>query len=290
MARPSGCCGRSAACRADHAHPPPPRDHRQPHRRRRGGGAPGGGGEGAGGERAGRRRHPHRGDAGGRRHRPDAWWRTTAAAWAPRTSNWRWSATPPPSCRSEAMLFRIATLGFRGEALPSIGAVARLAITSRRAAARRHASTVEGGRKGLVMPAAGAPGTRIEVRDLFYAVPARRKFLEDAARRGRPGGGGGAPPRPGMARGRLPGDPGWAGGAEPRRRGAGCPHRRSARRGFRRRRPAGVRRGRRAGAVRAGGPAGAYPRAPGPSSTSWSTAARCATSCCGPPCASPTAT
>src|SRR6476659_1942192 len=90
----------------------------------------------------------------------------------------------------EAMLFRIATLGFRGEALPSIGAVARLAITSRpnqrldpRAEARggggdAHALGVEGGRKGAVTPAAGAPGTRIEVRDLFYAVPARRKFLK----------------------------------------------------------------------------------------------------------------
>lgn len=78
----------------------------------------------------------------------------------------------------EAMLFRIATLGFRGEALPSIGAVARLAITSRPHGGDAHALVVEGGRKGLVMPAAGAPGTRIEVRDLFYAVPARRKFLK----------------------------------------------------------------------------------------------------------------
>ncbi|MFC7475122.1 DNA mismatch repair endonuclease MutL [Dankookia sp. GCM10030260] len=77
----------------------------------------------------------------------------------------------------EAMLFRIATLGFRGEALPSIGAVARLTITSRPLGGDAHALTVEGGRKGPVVPAAGAPGTRIEVRDLFYAVPARRKFL-----------------------------------------------------------------------------------------------------------------
>ncbi|WP_165982639.1 DNA mismatch repair endonuclease MutL, partial [Dankookia rubra] len=78
----------------------------------------------------------------------------------------------------EAMLFRIATLGFRGEALPSIGAVARLAITSRPAGGDAHALAVEGGRKGAVTPAAGAPGTRIEMRDLFYAVPARRKFLK----------------------------------------------------------------------------------------------------------------
>jgi DNA mismatch repair protein MutL len=79
----------------------------------------------------------------------------------------------------EAMLFRIATLGFRGEALPSIGAVSRLSITSRlrEGGGDAHAILVEGGRKGAVQPASGAPGTRVEMRDLFYAVPARRKFL-----------------------------------------------------------------------------------------------------------------
>ena len=79
---------------------------------------------------------------------------------------------------ADEALVRISTLGFRGEALPSIGAVARLAITSRPAGGDAHALTVEGGRKGAVTPAAGAPGTRIEMRDLFYAVPARRKFLK----------------------------------------------------------------------------------------------------------------
>ncbi|MBD0271885.1 MAG: DNA mismatch repair endonuclease MutL, partial [Acetobacteraceae bacterium] len=79
----------------------------------------------------------------------------------------------------EALLFRIATLGFRGEALPSIGAVSRLSITSRPrdGGDDAHAILVEGGRKGAVRPASGAPGTRVEMRDLFYAVPARRKFL-----------------------------------------------------------------------------------------------------------------
>jgi DNA mismatch repair protein MutL len=77
-------------------------------------------------------------------------------------------------------LIRIDTLGFRGEALPSIGAAARLEITSRPRDAE-HASTitVEGGAVGQVEPAAGGPGTRIVVRDLFFATPARRKFLKN---------------------------------------------------------------------------------------------------------------
>jgi DNA mismatch repair protein MutL len=77
-------------------------------------------------------------------------------------------------------LVRIATLGFRGEALPSIGAAARLAITSRPRHAE-HASTigVEGGQVSDVVPAAGAFGTRVVVSDLFFATPARRKFLKN---------------------------------------------------------------------------------------------------------------
>lgn len=78
----------------------------------------------------------------------------------------------------EATLFRIATLGFRGEALPSIGAVARLSITSCPRDGAAHRINVEGGLKSDVAPASGAPGTRVEVRDLFFATPARRKFLK----------------------------------------------------------------------------------------------------------------
>ena len=81
----------------------------------------------------------------------------------------------------EATLFAIATLGFRGEALPSIGAVSRLTLTSRVAGAAAHAITVEAGRKGEVRPASGPPGTRVEVADLFFATPARRKFLKTPA-------------------------------------------------------------------------------------------------------------
>jgi DNA mismatch repair protein MutL len=77
-------------------------------------------------------------------------------------------------------LSRIMTLGFRGEALPSIGAVARLSIQSRAAgAADAFAIEVDAGRKsGRLEPTALACGTRVEVRDLFYATPARLKFMK----------------------------------------------------------------------------------------------------------------
>ncbi|HZT86353.1 MAG TPA: DNA mismatch repair endonuclease MutL [Stellaceae bacterium] len=76
-------------------------------------------------------------------------------------------------------LLRIATLGFRGEALPSIGAVSRLRIVSRpRAADSAWEIRVEAGAKTPPAPAAHPPGTRVEVRDLFFATPARLKFLK----------------------------------------------------------------------------------------------------------------
>ena len=76
-------------------------------------------------------------------------------------------------------MFRIASLGFRGEALPSIGAVARLSLVSRRAGDdMAHEIRVEGGKTMPIAPVAGQTGTRVEVRDLFYATPARLKFLK----------------------------------------------------------------------------------------------------------------
>ena len=76
-------------------------------------------------------------------------------------------------------LTHIETLGFRGEALPSIGAVSRMSIASRaRGAEEAFQITVEGGRVGTPTPAALGPGTRVEVRDLFFATPARLKFLK----------------------------------------------------------------------------------------------------------------
>jgi len=77
-------------------------------------------------------------------------------------------------------LLHIATLGFRGEALPSIGSVARLSIAARVKGADACAILVEGGAMGGIGPAAfaGEHGARVEVRDLFYATPARLKFMK----------------------------------------------------------------------------------------------------------------
>src|SRR6516164_9807437 len=76
-------------------------------------------------------------------------------------------------------LSRITALGFRGEALPSIGAVSRMRIVSRPpGVANAWEITVEAGAKHAPVPAAYPAGTRVEVRDLFFATPARLKFLK----------------------------------------------------------------------------------------------------------------
>ncbi|MBA4750049.1 MAG: DNA mismatch repair endonuclease MutL [Alphaproteobacteria bacterium] len=79
----------------------------------------------------------------------------------------------------EEDLFHIQTLGFRGEALPSIASVARVCLTSRAHGARDAWSvSIEGGVHQAPKPATHPEGTRVEVRDLFYATPARLKFLK----------------------------------------------------------------------------------------------------------------
>jgi DNA mismatch repair protein MutL len=76
-------------------------------------------------------------------------------------------------------LLSIRTLGFRGEALPSIGAAARLTITTHHASEPHAWSiTIDAGKKSAVRPAALSHGTTVEVRDLFYTTPARLKFLK----------------------------------------------------------------------------------------------------------------
>ncbi len=78
---------------------------------------------------------------------------------------------------SLADLERVETLGFRGEALPSIASVSRLTLTSRTATLPAHAIRADSGVLSAVMPAQHPQGTTVEVRDLFFNVPARRKFL-----------------------------------------------------------------------------------------------------------------
>ncbi|MFN3662096.1 DNA mismatch repair endonuclease MutL [Yoonia sp.] len=74
-------------------------------------------------------------------------------------------------------LLNITSFGFRGEALASLGAVGRLLITSRTAGDAAHSIAVSGGRVSDVRPAALSGGTVVELRDMFYATPARLKFL-----------------------------------------------------------------------------------------------------------------
>lgn len=74
-------------------------------------------------------------------------------------------------------LLDIHSFGFRGEALPSLGSVGRLTITSRAAGEEAAQISVAGGRMGAVKPAALTRGTVVELRDLFFATPARLKFL-----------------------------------------------------------------------------------------------------------------
>lgn len=74
-------------------------------------------------------------------------------------------------------LLNIHSFGFRGEALPSLGAVGRLTITSRAAGSEGARITLEGGRTGAVRPDAASHGTTVTLRDLFFATPARLKFM-----------------------------------------------------------------------------------------------------------------
>ncbi|MBL8659839.1 MAG: DNA mismatch repair endonuclease MutL [Rhodospirillales bacterium] len=83
---------------------------------------------------------------------------------------------------ADETLSRIGTFGFRGEALPSIAAVSRLSIATRqRDQDSGWALDVDGGHKGEAKPSGQADGTRVEARDLFFATPARLKFLKAAA-------------------------------------------------------------------------------------------------------------
>jgi DNA mismatch repair protein MutL len=83
---------------------------------------------------------------------------------------------------NEADLFRVATLGFRGEALPSIGSVSKMEIVSRLPMAETgYRIRIEGSKKETPIVAASVAGTRVEIRDIFFNTPARRKFLKSPA-------------------------------------------------------------------------------------------------------------
>src|SRR5205814_9944588 len=80
--------------------------------------------------------------------------------------------------RSAADLQAVSTLGFRGEALPSIASVSRFRLTTREPNALAGTEIiVNGGKIDIVRDGGEAPGTQVEVRSLFFNVPARRKFL-----------------------------------------------------------------------------------------------------------------
>jgi len=96
----------------------------------------------------------------------------------------RWAVSPHATSKiaAEDDLFRIASMGFRGEALASIGAVSRLRIVSRPHEQNEGAEIVVEAEQVRTNRAAGCPpGCSIEVRDLFFNVPARRKFLRQGS-------------------------------------------------------------------------------------------------------------
>jgi DNA mismatch repair protein MutL len=84
--------------------------------------------------------------------------------------------------RNEEDLFRVATLGFRGEALPSIASVSRMEIVSRLLLSETgYRIRIEGGKKTAPWVTGSPPGTSVEIRDIFFNTPARRKFLKSPA-------------------------------------------------------------------------------------------------------------
>ena len=100
---------------------------------------------------------------------------------APASRRTNWNSRCPATARRSSPndIHDIRTLGFRGEALPSIGAVSRLSIRSRTAGAERRRDRGRGRRRRPpIRPAGANRGTAVEVRDLFFATPARLKFMK----------------------------------------------------------------------------------------------------------------
>ena len=189
----------------------------------------------------------------------------------------------------------IATLGFRGEALPSIGAVARLSITSRRRGSADGLGDCGRGRRSIAAwrPRRWREGTRVEVRDLFYATPARLKFLKRAAHRG----GSRSSMSSSAWRWRTRASPSplptasdaaaLAGGLGRGRDGTARPARRGDGPRFRRQRAGDCRRAGTASAHRLCRAADTTTAAPPARSICSSMAGRCVTGCCSARCAAP---
>ena len=161
------------------SHPSSSAPPRQPDRRRRSGRAAGVGRQGAGRERAStpaRRRIAIHVELGGKKQvRVE----DDGEGWSRRTRGWPSSATPPARSRRADDLAAIRTLGFRGEALPSIASVSHFVLRTRARGQRQRHRDPRQRRHGRVGREVGAPeGTVVEVNDLFYNLPARRKFLK----------------------------------------------------------------------------------------------------------------
>ena len=106
----------------------------------------------------------------------------TPPAFPPVKSNWPFATTPPASWERPEQLDAIGTLGFRGEALPSIAAVSRMSLTSRpRESQDGCRIRYRWGERHDLGPQGCAPGTTVTVEDLFGNLPARRKFLRSVS-------------------------------------------------------------------------------------------------------------
>ena len=103
---------------------------------------------------------------------------TTAAAWTARISCSPSRRTPRASSSSEEDLLRVTTLGFRGEAIPSIGRVSRMEIVTCGGGGRRVGAGGRGRATRILEPAARARGTSVTVEDLFFNSPVRKRFLK----------------------------------------------------------------------------------------------------------------
>ena len=161
------------------AHSSPPSPPCEPDCRRRSRRAARVGRQGTARELSRRQRHARLRSRSSWAERSSSASKTTATAWTPRMRGWRSSGTRRARSRRADDLGAIRTLGFRGEALPSIASVSHFTLRTRaRGEATGTEVRVNGGAVASVREVGMPEGTSIEVADLFYNLPARRKFLK----------------------------------------------------------------------------------------------------------------